>query len=381
MRCRAHAIEKPGNEAELVALVRRAADEGRTLRAVGTGHSSMPLVATDGIIASLEALSGVEQCDRETLRATVRGGSVIRDLGPPLLEHDLALENQGDIDVQSIAGAIGTGTHGTGRALGNLSTHVVGLRVVTATGEVACYDAVETPELFLAARVSLGTLGVVSAVRLRLVPAYRLHERVWRVPIDECLADLERHIAENRHFEFFWFPSLDAAEMKTLNPTDAEPDDLPDTPGQRIGWSCYIISSVRELKFHEMEYSIPAEAGPECFREVRERMREKHPDVVWPVEYRSLAADDAWLSTAYERETVTISIHQDYRLEFREMFRDLESIFRAHRGRPHWGKVHTRTAAELATLYPRWERFCAVRRRLDPDGLFLNDYLRGLFEL
>jgi FAD/FMN-containing dehydrogenase len=237
----------------------------------------------------------------------------------------------------------------------------------------------ENPELLRAARVSLGLLGVISAARLRLLPAYRLHERVWQEDPTDCLRQLDRRIEENRHFEFFWFPKPDRMEMKTLNPTDAEPSDLLDIEGERIGWSCHIISSVRDMKFHEMEYSVPAEAGPECFREVRARMQEKHGDVMWPVEYRTLAADDALLSTASGRPTVTISVHQDGRLPFRDFFADVEPIFDAYRGRPHWGKIHTKSRDELAALYPGYDDFCAVRARLDPQGRFLNDYLRQFF--
>jgi FAD/FMN-containing dehydrogenase len=167
--------------------------------------------------------------------------------------------------------------------------------------------------------------------------------------------------------------------MKTLNPTEDPPDDLPEHDGERVGWSCHIISSVRELKFNEMEYAVPAEEGPVCFRAVRDRIREKHPNVVWPVEYRTLAPDDAPLSPAYERPTVTISVHQDARLPFRGFFADVEAVFAEHRGRPHWGKIHTRTRQELSDLYPEWETFCAQRARTDPAGRFLNEHLRGLF--
>ena len=211
------------------------------------------------------------------------------------------------------------------------------------------------------------------------MPAYRLHERVTRGPVEEVLASLDERIAANRHFEFFYFPKHDFAEVKTLNPTEAEPDDLPDRKGERIGWSADVLPSVREERFNEMEYAVPAAAGPACFAAARERLRTRHPDVTWPVEYRTLAADDAMLSPAHGRETVTISIHRDGSKPFREVFADVEAIFRDHEGRPHWGKIHTRSAEELAKLYPDWERFHALRRRLDPEGRFLNAHLRELF--
>ena len=379
VRCEPARFVEPESEEALQRVVRQAARDGRTLRVVGSGHSFTPLVETDGVLVSLDRHTGVFNLDRKNLAASVRAGTKIHDLGEPLLAGGMALENQGDIDLQSLGGAFGTGTHGTGHELPNLSGQAEILRLVTADGEILICSAKSRPEIFRAARVSLGMLGVLSVAHLRLLPAYRLHERTWREDPETCLDRLADHVRENRHFEFFWYPGLDLCEMKTLNPTDAEPDPLPDLEGERIGWSCHIISSVRDLKFHEMEYSLPAEAGPECFREVRKRLREKHPDVVWPVEYRTVAADDADLSMAHGRPTVSISVHQDGRLPFREFFADIEPILRSHRGRPHWGKIHTCGARDLAHLYPRWNAFCALRQQLDPKGVFLNDHLRELF--
>jgi FAD/FMN-containing dehydrogenase len=376
VRCAPHAVETPETESALAAGVLRAASEDRVVRPVGTGHSFAPLVATDGIVVSLDRLCGIESHDRAALEATVRAGTRLSDLGDALLALGMAMENLGDVDVQSLGGALGTGTHGTGATLRNLSSQAVALRLVTASGDILECSADRHPEAWLAARVSLGALGIIAAVRLRLRPAYRLHERIERMPVEDCLPDLDERVRHNRHFEFFYYPQEDVAELKTLNPTDAQPDDLPDSPGERIGWSAKILPSVREHRFNEMEYAVPAAAGPDCFREVRERLRSAHPDVAWPVEYRTLRADDAYLSPAHARESVTISIHQDARLPHRAFFRDVEKIFVNHRGRPHWGKVHTRTAQELRELYPAWDRFQAVRRELDPDGRFQNEYLR-----
>jgi FAD/FMN-containing dehydrogenase len=376
--CEAAGLPRPKSEAELAALVRRAAGEGRALRVVGTGHSFMPLVATSGYVVSLDDFAGVEQADPSRLEATVRAGTKLHALGEALLALGMATANLGDIDVQSVGGALGTGTHGTGRSLPNLSAQLASLRLVLASGEVVECSAEREPELWRAARVSFGALGVVSAARFRLLPAYRLHERVGRASLAELLERLPEEIAANRHFEFFWFPARDVVETKALNPTAAEPASLAGRKYERIDWSCKILPSVRELKFNEMEYSVPAEAGLACMRAVEARMRARWSDVQWPVEYRTLRADDAWLSTAAERETVTISIHQDASLPYRELFGDLEAVFREHRGRPHWGKVHSLGAAELAGLYPRFADFCALRRRLDPDGVFLNELLRKL---
>ena len=376
--CEPAGLPRPQSEAELAALVRRAGSEGHGLRVVGTGHSFTPLVATSGYVVSLVGWAGLLDADPSHLEATVRTGTKLHALGELLLGLGMATANLGDIDVQSVGGALGTGTHGTGRGLPNLSAQVASLRLVLASGEVVECSAERDPELWRAARVSFGALGVLSAARFRLLPAYRLHERLRRAPLAEVLERLPEEIAANRHFEFFWFPARDVVETKALNPTAEEPGSLAGRKYERIDWSCRILPSVRELKFNEMEYSVAAEAGIACMRAVEARMRARWSDVQWPVEYRTLRADDAWLSTAHERETVTISIHQDASLPYQELFGDLEAIFREYRGRPHWGKVHTLGAHELAGLYPRFGDFCALRRRLDPCGVFLNEHLRKL---
>ncbi len=380
VRCSAARVATPADEAELARLVREAAAAGQSVRAVGSGHSFSPLVATDGVIVCLDGLRGVLSCDAERQEAWIAAGSKLHELGEPLRRRGLAMKNMGDIDVQSLAGALSTGTHGTGRELANLPSQVRALRWIDAEGGSVEVGEDDDADLLRADRVSLGLLGVTTQVRLGLVPAYRLHERLGREPIEECLAAIDERIAATRHFEFFWFPGPDRADTKAIHPTEAEPGAWPERH-ERIGWSFQILPSVRELKFFEMEYAVPAEVGVECFREVRERIRARHPDVQWPVEFRTLARDDAWLSPAHERATVTISVHQDGHLPYRDFFADVEAIFVNHRGRPHWGKIHRRTGAELRDLYPRFDDFAALRQRLDPKGRFLNPYLRSLFEV
>jgi FAD/FMN-containing dehydrogenase len=377
--CRPRRIELPAGEAEVAAIVRTAASEDQTVRVCGSGHSFQPLCATNDVLISLDALAGIESADSKKLEATILAGTKIHDLGEPLRQHAMALANQGDIDVQSLAGAISTGTHGTGRTLGNLSTQAVAFRLVTAEGETLECSADDDPELLSAVQVSLGALGVVTAIRLRLLPAYRLHERMWQEPIEVCLDRLDERIGGHHHFEFFWYPAADLAHAKALDPTQAEPDDMPNVEGQRIDHSDCIFPTVRENRFNEMEYSLPAEEGPSCFREIRELMRNQHGGVTWPVEYRTIAADRIDLSPAYGRETIAISIHQAADLDHRPFFADAEPIFRAHGGRPHWGKIHSLRAADLSQLYPRWSQFQSIRQQLDPGGRFLNDHLRQLF--
>ena len=372
-------LARPTSEVELRALVRDAAAARRGVRVAGSGHSFTPLVQTDGTLVSLDDWQGIESVDTTKRQAVIRAGTVLHALGEPLLAHGLALRNMGDVDVQALAGAVSTGTHGTGPTLANISSQLVGARLVLASGDVLELAADKDAERLDAARVSLGLLGVFSTLTLQLVPAYRLHERVWRSDIETCLAELDANIAGHRHFEFWWYPHRDFAEQKALQPSEADAESVAGRKGERLDWSSRILPSVRELKFNEMEYSVPAAVGPACFRAVRERMRSHWPDVVWPVEYRTLSADSGWLSTAHARDTVTISLHQDARLDCDGFFSDCEAVFRAHDGRPHWGKLHRRTGLELAQLYPEWQRFRRLRAELDPAGTFANAYLRELF--
>jgi len=378
--CAPHAVAEAHDEAEIAAIVHVAGREGRTLRPVGAGHSSSALCASDGVLLSLARWSGVESVDAAAGLARVRAGTILSELGRQLLAHGVALHNVGDIDRQALAGALATGTHGTGRALGNLSSAVVGLRFVRADGETAELDGARPADraLLRAARVSLGALGIVTAVVLRVVPAHRLHERTWRAPLDEVLARLDEWAAATRHFEFFYYPKRDQAECKAIHPTEAPPESVAGREGERIGWSHEILPSLREEKFHEMEYSLPAALGPACFRELAARLRARHPEVAWPMEYRTVAADDALLSMAHGRDTVAISVHQDGRYAHEPVFAAVEPIAVEAGGRPHWGKWHRLDASSLARVYPEWERFRSIRRGLDPHGVFLSPYLRAL---
>jgi FAD/FMN-containing dehydrogenase len=388
--CEPRQIAMPTSEADVAALVKKAAAQGQVVRVTGSGHSFVPLCATDDVLVSLDHLAGIESVDRGKFEATILAGSKLHALGEPLAAHGMALANQGDIDRQSLAGAVSTGTHGTGPTLGSFSTQVVGLRIVTADGELLTLDLDRDADVMAAARTSLGAMGVTTAIRLRVLPAYRLHERMWQEPIAECMARLDERIAATRHFEFFWYQATDLAHAKALHPTDAPPDERPpavddpsgelaSTPGERIDHSYRVFPSSRENRFNEMEYSVPAEQGPACFFAIRELMRTRHPHITWPVEYRTLAGDEIDLSTSHGRETVTLSIHQANTLEHRPFFADAEAIFRRHGGRPHWAKMHSLSAAELAPLYPRWNHFQAIRRRLDPRGVFLNEHLKKIF--
>ncbi len=383
----------PATLEEVRAAVKRAAAAGRRVRAIGSGHSFVPLCETDGLQLVTSRLRGIESIDAKKREAWILGGSKLYHIGEPLRKAGLALSTMPDIDRQALAGSVATGTHGTGREIGSLSSYVTALRLVTASGDVLECSPEKRPDVFRAAQVSLGALGVITHVRLALEPAFRLRERIWNVGFEACMAQLESHVASNRHFEFFWFPdpspfvrkptfpARDVCSMKSLQPTtdprDFERWDDPDhTTGERVGWSDQIFPSARDVAFNEIEFSVPAERGPDCLRELRALMLGKHKDALWPLEYRTVKPDEAYLSPEHGRATVTISAHQPAERPYRPFFDDVEVVFRNHGGRPHWGKIHQLGAKQLAPLYPKWDAFQKVRAELDPKGVFLNPFLR-----
>lgn len=412
-------LARPRDERELCEVIRAGPPP---VRAVGTGHSFTPLCETDGTLVDLGHLSGLKAVDADARLATFGAGTPLYAVGPLLFPHGLALENQGDIDRQTIGGVVGTGTHGTGAKLPSLSVAVAGFRLITADGTAHDCSPQENADIFAAGRVSLGALGVMSEITLRLRPAYRLEEREFLLPADELFARLDELAAANRHFEFFWFPYAGKAVCKTLNETDApapEPKSaeamrmagersggaerlfergcriLPYAPfllgplhrmftgnmagRTRVRWSHEIFPSPRTVRFNEMEYAVPRTAGPACLRAIVETIRKERINTGFPIEYRTVAADDIWLSPFMDRDSATIAVHQYAPHDPGPLFAAAEAVFRAHAGRPHWGKRHTRTAEDFAGLYPQFGRFCELRRRLDPADHLLNRHLMTIF--
>lgn len=324
---------------------------------------------------------GLIDYDMNSNRATVGAGTVLHELGSILHGVGLGMQNLGDVDTQTIAGVIATGTHGSGRKLQNISATLVGVRAVTGQAEVVEWTIEEHPELLDAARVSLGLLGIFTAVRLQLQPAYRLRRREYCASTDDCLAHLDELAATHRNFDFYWYPRRDEVKLRTLNPPEAP---LPSLPFARCikeeeGFGHETIARERELKFEELEYSVPAQAGPECFQEIRHRILERHrKHVGWRVLYRLVAADEGFLSPVHCRDSVAISVHQNAGLAYQEYFDDIEFILRVHGGRPHWGKKHSLHGQRLAALYPRWADFMKLRRQLDPQDVFLAEPMAQL---
>lgn len=375
------ALVTPESEEEVVALVKKARKENKQVRVVGAGHSSTALVETTDYLLSLRHFKGVEAPDRDKHQATVLAGMTVKEAGLDLYRYGMAMHNTGDVDVQTLAGAIGTGTHGTGQKLPNLSAMLVGVRMVTGTGELLDTTIDKDPELFKALRVALGTCGVFLKMRLQLEPVYELHRKEWCVPIEKCLQDLESLKENNRNFDFYWYPRSDMAKIRVMNEVG---QDMPAISYGRLdrenkGYSHEILPRTRELKFDEIEYALPAENGPACFKKVRDQIR-KHfrREVAWRLLYRTIAADNTYISPMTGRKSVTISLHHNAGLPFEAYFKAIEPIFLEFGGRPHWGKKHYQQADKLQGLYPDWSRFHEIRQRLDPDGVFLTSYLRKL---
>ncbi len=377
-RTKVSALHFIRSEADAVAIVRAAAAAGQTVRVAGAGHSHAPLVLNDDVIVDVSGLSGLVAADAATQRVWVWAGTPIYALGRALHDHGLALANQGDIDRQTIGGAVATGTHGTGPQLRNLSAAVVGARVVLASGDIVVCDSTHNAELARALRLHLGSFGIITQLQLQVRSAYRLAERGFSEPFDALRDRIEGLVDATRHFEFFWHPQTDMAVAKAIAETDAEPVYPLAEEGARSAWNYEVLPNYRPHFHTEMEYSVPAAQGVACFEAIRQLLRTRFTDVKWPVEYRTLAADDVWLSSAYERPTVTISVHQDVNEDERAYYQACEEVFRAHDGRPHWGKVNYLGGAQLADIHPRWHDWWAARDAVDPEGIFLNDYLRGL---
>jgi L-gulono-1,4-lactone dehydrogenase len=415
-RCAPLAIERPASEAELIAVVSRAAERGQRARAVGSGHSFTDCACTDGVMVDLERMQRVLAADRDTGLVTVEGGIKLHRLGAELAARGLSLENQGDIDAQSLAGATATATHGTGLRFQNLSARIEALRLVTSAGEVLELSPDTDLDAYLAARVSVGALGVVSQVTLRCVPLFTLHRRDEPRPLAETLDRLDEHVEGADHFEFWVFPYTRTALTRTCRRSHEVP--APPAAWRRrlqedvienrlLGLICRagrfapravprlnraiagalsasevadhaykVFATERKVRFTEMEYGIPREHAREAVERVLEVIERRALPVGFPLEVRFAAGDEAFLSTAHERETSYLAVHQYHGMEFESCFRAVEAIMDDLDGRPHWGKRHYQSAATLSARYPEWERFQAVRARLDPGGVFANDYTR-----
>ena len=402
-------IFKPRQINELKKLLKSHAQ----IRAVGAGHSFSAVVKTDAVLINLDRFKGVVTFDEDQTQCTVQAGTRLYDLGEYLAPINQALPNQGDIDQQSLAGAISTGTHGTGIDLPCLSAFVEGFELLTADGELLQCDRQQNTEIFQAGRVALGSFGILTKITLQNRSRYKLKEQIRLCPLQEVFANIDQWKHQHRHIEFWAFLHSDQVMLKTLDETDdaiqprqdAWPSEdalltlcseltrrLPVTnpylqkllsvfvkPTCYVDWSNQIFPTPRNTKFNEMEYQLPVEQGLQCLEEVLHRLRKHQVPMFFPIEFRYVKGDDIWLSPFYRRDSVSISIHQFHKQDYHAVFDLVEPILQKYQGRPHWGKLHSMNAALLRDLYPKWDDFMALRQQLDPNQKWLNPHLKQLF--
>jgi L-gulonolactone oxidase len=421
-RCEPAAVTDPESELEVVEAVLAARTAGQTVKAVGSGHSFTDTACTDGRMLRLARLDRVVAFDRDASTITVEAGIPLWKLNQELAMRGFALTNLGDIDRQTISGALATGTHGTGLRLGGLATMVRELEMVTADGEVLRCSEREEPEVFACARVGLGALGVITKLTLQVEPAFRLHSVEVPMSLDEMLEGFDDVVTANEHVDMYWFPHTEVATVKCNNRTDAPirakqgykkwrdevlfsnylfgavctagrvvPSKVPALarfvgstmgPSEKVDRSDRVFCSRRLVRFVEMEYELPRSEVRATLLAIRDFIDDEELRVAFPIELRVTAADDIPLSTGYGRENAYIACHLPSGTPFEQYFGGVEAIMDRVGGRPHWGKMHFQTAETLAPRYPEWSRFQAVRAKLDPQGRFRNAYLdRVLGEL
>jgi len=404
----------PASEDELVSMLKTAKG---VVRAVGASHSFSAVVPTNDTLITTDLLSGLIGHDPDAVQAEIWAGTRMHALGPLLDAVGQALPNQPDMDYPAMGGAIACSAHATGKGFGSMSSYVTGLTLATPSGELLECSANQHPEIFQAARVSLGTLGIVSRIKLQNVPSFRLVETNRVEKTEQVLEEFNQRIAQHRHFEFLPLPHTslcatvttdiasdkdvaigeeDSTAAHTLRKVFNALSWLPaigDATYEkvltlalggagtevRVGKSFEVFPHVRTVRFREMEYTVPAEHGAACLREILDTIKNKSIPVCFPLEFRFVRADDIWLSMFEGRDGITISAHQYGDLDYKAYFAQIEPIFWKYQGRPHWGKIHTLNATQLAALYPRhWQDFKEIRAQLDPKGTMLNNYMKSI---
>jgi len=410
-------VERPRSPEGVQRAVLAAVKHGLSIKAVGAGHSFTGIAVAPGVLLELDDLQGLVSADAATGRVTLLAGTRLHRIPGLLAPYGLAMENLGDIDRQSIAGAISTGTHGTGAGYGGLATQVVGVTMVTAAGDFLRIDDEHESELLPAVALGLGALGIIVEVTLQCVPAFVMHAIDEPAPLDDVLATLDERVAASDHFEFYWFPHTDVALTKrqTRLPESTVRKPLPvvgrwidetllsngvyrvvcaagqavpaiTPPFSRLAvkltgdreyteLSHRVLIQSRTVRFREMEYALPAENVVPAFEAVRALIAQRGWRIEFPIEVRFAAADDRWLSTAHGRASAYIAVHRYWRADPTEYFNAVEEIMLEFGGRPHWGKLHTLTDTTLRERYPRFDDFVALRDRLDPDRRLSNRYL------
>ncbi|MGB1241772.1 MAG: D-arabinono-1,4-lactone oxidase [Chitinophagales bacterium] len=413
-------IAYPESESAVQQIVLKALEQRKTIRIIGSGHSFTPLFKTKQTLISLDKYQGLVEVDKDKCQATVKAGTKLRLLGDLLFREGMAMENLGDIDVQSIGGTISTSTHGTGLQLGTISTQVVALKFVNGKGEIVSCSKTKNPELFKAAQVSLGTLGILTQITLQCVPAYRLKMQNRNEALADVLNSIDQRNRDNRNFEFYWMPHTEKTWTKTSNIAESEAnkvswfsrfsDSFIENYGfmalaeyayrfpsknawvanfgastisnfDKVYHSHKIYATERLVKFHEMEYNIPIEAHKDVLKEVIRTFKNQKFPINFPIENRFVKGDNMYLSPAYGRHSAYIAFHTYHKKDPLPFFKVMEDICRAYNGRPHWGKMNTLTAKDVHDLYPKFDVFLKHQAKQDPEGIFVSPYFRELFGL
>ncbi|MFL6157520.1 MAG: D-arabinono-1,4-lactone oxidase, partial [Marmoricola sp.] len=409
-------VIRPAGVDDVVAAVQRARELGTTVKMPGTGHSFTGIAAPEGIMLDPAGLAGSVTVDAEALTATALAGTPLHVLNAALEAQGYSLHNMGDIAEQTIAGATSTGTHGTGGVVASLSAQIAGLDLVTGTGEVLHADAETNPEVFAVARLGLGALGILTSITFKVEPLFTLEAHEFPMLWDEAIDRFDQMATDNHHAELYWFPHTDRILAKENNRVLEDPEPLGrfrgwlddellsntlfgvvnrignarpsliprinNLSGQMLSERTYsdaphrVFTSSRSVVFREMEYAVPREVGLEALAEVRRWIDGSGINISFPIEVRTTPADDIALSTSSGRPSTYLAFHMNAQTDHTAYFKGVEDILKTYDGRPHWGKLNTRTAADLAPAYPRWAEFAAVRDRLDPERVFANTYLR-----
>jgi FAD-linked oxidoreductase len=401
-------ILKPNSIEDLQQIVQ----QHHKIRVVGAGHSFSAVAKTDDVLISLDGLQGLASYSAEKNQSTLWAGTRLYQLDDVLTPINQALINQGDIDQQSLAGAISTGTHGTGAGLPCLSALVEGFELMTAEGERLTCNREENHDIFQLGRVALGSLGILTQITMQNRPRYTLKEQLRLCAFDDIKKNLDTWKNQHRHIEFFGFLYSDQVMLKTLDETDAEiaprqaefPSEdailtlcceltrhLPALnpylqkllkvfvkPTTYVDWSNRIFPTPRNTRFNEMEYQLPVEQGMACLEEMLWTLRQHKAPIFFPFEFRYVKADDIALSPFYQRDAISISAHQYHKQDCWQIFNLLEPIFQKYQGRPHWGKLHSMTQQQLCELYPKWDDFMQLRQQLDPQQKWLSPYMQRL---
>lgn len=412
-------VAYPSSEEEILVLLKKANAEGKNVRIIGSGHSWTRLIPTRDILVSLDAWQGVLSVDPEKKWAEVKAGTKLLKLGNDLNALGLAMANLGDIDVQSIAGALSTGTHGTGKNFGTLATQIESITIALAHGELVNVSPTENPELFSAACISMGALGIITRYKLKVVSAFKLEYSSTLASMKDMLANFDKYNNENRNFEFYWFPFTDMVQLKLVNETDKPIKDggfmrdfndivienmgyqvlsevsrifpkfykpfskfsAKNVPhGTWINQSNKIFATKRWVRFKEMEYNVPEHRFTECITEIMETIEKRDFRVHMPLEIRYVKADDLMISPASGRNCIYMAVHQYNGMDYETYFKTIEEIFWKYDGRPHYGKMNTMNKDQFANTYPNWSKFCSLQKECDPNGIMLNDYLKGILQ-